>query len=133
MHTSKVQKYDDKDVQIWMTNNNPGEFPPPKVCVTSFVCNWRGVISSKSYSSWHGLGFSRSMLMNLSTVLSGTYACGNITSEKLKNNGGKESDCSRMTFVVHITHARTDFFLNFGCAAVCALCPGILSGPEGGL
>ena len=34
----------------------------------------RGVISSKSYSSWHGLGFSRSMLMNLSTAaLSDTY------------------------------------------------------------
>ena len=74
VHTSKVQKYDDKDVQIWMTNNSPGEFPPPRVCVTSFVCNWRGVISSKSYSSWRGLGFSRNMLMNLSTtVLSGTY------------------------------------------------------------
>ena len=74
VHTSKVQKYDDKDIQIWMTNNSPGEFPPPKVYVTAFVCNWRGVISSKSYSSWHGLGFSRSMLMNLSTtVLSGTY------------------------------------------------------------
>ena len=74
VHTSKVQKYDDKDVQVWMTNNIPGEFPPPKVYMTAFVCNWRGVISSKSYSSWHILGFSGSMLMNLSTkVLSGTY------------------------------------------------------------
>ena len=38
--TSKVQKYDEKDVQTWMTNKSPGEFPPPKVYVTAFVCNW---------------------------------------------------------------------------------------------
>ena len=37
VHTSKVQKYDDKDVQIWITNNSPGEFPPPKVYVTAFI------------------------------------------------------------------------------------------------
>ena len=74
VHTSKVQKYDDNDVQIWIINNGPGEFPPPKVYVTAFVCNWRGVISSKSYSSCRGRGFSRSKLMNLSTIaLSGTY------------------------------------------------------------
>ena len=73
-NTSKVQKYDDKDIHIWTTNNSPSEFPPPKVYVTAFVCNWRGVISSKSYSSWRGIGFFRSMLMNLSTTaLSGTY------------------------------------------------------------
>ena len=67
-HTSKVQKYDDKDIHIWMTNNTPGEFTSPEVYVTAFVCNWRGVISSKSYSSWRGLGFSRSMSLNFSTT-----------------------------------------------------------------
>ena len=71
VHTSKVQKYDDKDVQIWMTNKSPGEFPPPKVYVTALVWNWRGVISSKSYTF-----------------------CGNITSENRKSDGGKELDCS---------------------------------------
>ena len=88
VHTSKVQKYD-KDIRIWMANNSPGEFPPPKVCVTSFVCNWRGVNSSKSHSSWRGLGFSRSMLMNLSAALSGT------------DRMGKESDCSDGIYCVH--------------------------------
>ena len=96
VHTSKTQNYDNNyDFHIWMTNNSPGEFPPPKVYVTAFVCNWRGMISSKSYSSWRGLGFSRSMLMNLSTQLSPALtACGNTTSEKRKSDGGKELDCS---------------------------------------
>ena len=96
----EVQKYDDKDDHTW-TTNSPGEFPPPKVYVTAFVCDWRGVISSKSYSSWRGLGFSRSMLMNLSTtVLSALTACGNITSAKLKSDIGKELACSADIYCV---------------------------------
>ena len=53
------EKYEDKDIHIQMTNTSPDEFPPPKVYVTAFVYNCRGVISSKSYSSWCSL-FSRS-------------------------------------------------------------------------
>ena len=100
-----------------MTNKSPGEFPPPKVYVTAFVCNWRWVISSKSYSSWRGLGFSRSMLMNLSTkVLSGT--CGNITSEKRKSDGGNDLVCSDdICYVIYcVTHG-----LIFKCWWCCGL------------
>ena len=91
VYKSKVQKCDDKDIHIWMINNSPGEFPPLKVYVTAFVCNWRGVISSKSYSSWRGLVFSGSMLMICQWQLSlALTACGNITSKKRKNDGGRE-------------------------------------------
>ena len=83
VHTSKVQKYDDKDIHVWMTQSSPGEFPPPK------VCNRRGAISSKSNPYWCSLSFSRSLLENLST----TALFGTCRTWKSKSDG-KELACS---------------------------------------
>ena len=73
-HDRKIRKYDIRDVHAWMKENNPGQALNLKPVITAFVCNWRGVMSEKSYKFWTRFGVGKKLLTYyILSVLLNTY------------------------------------------------------------
>ena len=73
-HDRKIRKYDIRDVHAWMKENNPGQALNLKPVITAFVCNWRGVMSEKSYKFWTSFGVGKKLLTYyILSVLLNTY------------------------------------------------------------
>ena len=52
VHDNKVSKYDTRDIHAWMLTSAPVDTQRLMPHVGAFICNWRGVMSQKSFGFW---------------------------------------------------------------------------------